>query len=162
LDELAAQGYRNNIDVHRALEMRYLGQNYELELALPGSRFTEQGTEQLWTLFHDTHQARFGFSTPGEIIEIVTYAVTAVARTAKPDFDKLAKGNGKVDAKEHRDVWFAEGKQQVPIYDRAGLRAGDTITGPALVEEAASVTVLDPGHQLTLHPHGHMMIDSKD
>ena len=71
LGELGAQGYRDNIEVHRALEMRYLGQNYELELALTGGQFTENGMAALWTLFHETHKARFGFSTPGEIIEIV-------------------------------------------------------------------------------------------
>ena len=159
LDELAGQGYRQNIDVHRALEMRYLGQNYELELALPGGRFSAEGTAALWTLFHDTHKARFGFSTPGEIIEIVNYLVTAVAVTAKPDFETLAKGNGKVPAGSERDVWFAGGKSRVPVYDRAKLRAGDTLMGPALIEEAASVTVLEAGHRLTVHAHGHMLIE---
>jgi N-methylhydantoinase A len=161
LDELCVQGYRDNIDVHRALEMRYLGQNYELELALPGGRFSEEGTVALWTLFHQTHKARFGFSTPGEIIEIVNYAVTAVARTSMLDFVTLAKGDGSPKAKEHREVWFTEGKQRVPVYDRATLCAGDTVPGPALIEEPASVTVLEAGHRLTLHPHGHLMIEAK-
>jgi N-methylhydantoinase A len=161
LDELSAQGYRDNIDVHRALEMRYLGQNYELELALPGDRFSEEGTPALWRLFHETHKARFGFSTPGEIIEIINYAVTAVARTSKLDFEPLAKGSGKPKAREHRDVWFTQGNERVPVYDRAALRAGDSLAGPALIEESASVTVLEAGHRLILHPHGHMMIDAK-
>jgi N-methylhydantoinase A len=160
LDELGAQGYRDNIEVHRALEMRYLGQNYELELPLPGGRFTENGMAALWTLFHETHKARFGFSTPGEIIEIVNYAVTAVTPTASLDFATLPKRGGKLEPKAHRAVRLGGAKERVPVYDRAMLRAGDAVFGPALVEEPASVTVLEAGHRLYVHPHGHLIIEA--
>jgi N-methylhydantoinase A len=160
LAELAAQGYRADIEVHRALEMRYLGQNYELELPLTLERFADETIEQLWTLFHETHKARFGFSTPGEIIEIVNFTVTAVARTAKPDLPQIPNGAGAPAPKERRKVWFIGGPETVPVYDRATLRAGQTVMGPALVEEAASVTVLEIGHRLRAHPHGHLLIDA--
>ena len=159
LAELAAQGYSQDIDVHRALEMRYLGQNYELELPLAIPRFADATIDQLWTLFHDTHKARFGFSTPGEIIEIVNFTVTAVARTAKLDLAEIPNGAGLPMPKEQRKVWFIGGPETVPVYDRAALRAGQTVTGPALVEEAASVTVLEAGHRLRAHRHGHLLID---
>ena len=161
LAELAAQGYRADIEVHRALEMRYLGQNYELELPLILERFADETIEQLWTLFHETHKARFGFSTPGEIIEIVNFTVTAVARTAKPDLPQLPNGAGEPAPKERRQVWFIGGAEVVSVYDRAALRAGQTVIGPALIEEAASVTVLEAGHRLQAHPHGHLLIDAR-
>jgi N-methylhydantoinase A len=158
LGELEAQGYTKDIEIHRALDMRYLGQNYELELPLVDERFSEAKIPALWRLFHDTHRARFGFSNPGEIIEIVNYTVTAVARTAKPELTGVPKGKGKPKPKEYRDVWFISGKRETPIYDRSSLLAGQSIVGPALVEEDTSVTVLDEGHRLTMHPHGHMLI----
>jgi N-methylhydantoinase A len=40
------------------------------------------------------------------------------------------------------------------------LRAGQTVQGPALIEEAASVTVLEAGHRLRAHAHGHLLIDA--
>jgi N-methylhydantoinase A len=160
LAELAAQGYRADIEVYRALEMRYLGQNYELELPLTLERFADETIEHLWTLFHETHKARFGFSTPGEIIEIVNFTVTAVARTAKPDLPQIPNGAGTPAPKEQRKVWFIGGPETVPVYDRATLRAGQTLAGPALIEEAASVTVLEAGHRLRAHSHGHLLIDA--
>ena len=48
----------------------------------------------------------------------------------------------------------------MPIYDRERLRAGDQITGPALIEEAASVTMVDAGHRLTVDAFGHLLIDT--
>jgi len=162
LDELKAQGYERNIDVHRALEMRYLGQNYELELPLTGQKFEESTIDRLWTLFHETHHARFGFSTPGEIIEIVNYVVTAIARTPKPALPELAAARGAITARETRRVWFLGGPRDVPVYDRRELLPGHAIEGPALVEEQASVTVLEAGHRLRIHRHGHMLIDSAE
>jgi N-methylhydantoinase A len=55
-------------------------------------------------------------------------------------------------------VVYASGALDTPIYARADLRAGDTILGPALVEEAASVTVLAPHHRLTVTPPGHLLV----
>ena len=162
LAELRAQGYEQDIEVHRALEMRYLGQNYELELPLTIERFAAATTAKLWTLFHETHNARFGFATPGEIIEIVNFAVTAVARTAKPELVEIGSGEGASAPKELRSVWFIGGPQTIPVFERAHLRAGQTVRGPALIEEEASVTVLEAGHRLRIHHHGHLLIDAME
>jgi N-methylhydantoinase A len=162
LAELRAQGYEQDIEVHRALEMRYLGQNYELELPLTIGRFEAATTAKLWTLFHETHKARFGFATPGEIIEIVNFAVTAVARTAKPELAEIGSGEGASEPKELRSVWFIGGPRTIPVFERADLRAGQTVRGPALIEEEASVTVLETGHRLGIHHHGHLLIDATE
>ncbi len=158
LAELKAQGYEQGIEVVRALEMRYLGQNYELELPLIAPRFEEAEIGNLWKLFHETHKARFGFNNPGDIIEIVNYTVTAVARTAKPEMTRIAKGSGAPAPTETRQVWFIGGPRDIPVFNRSDVLAGHVIRGPALIEEAASVTVLEAGHRLTLHDHGHMLI----
>jgi N-methylhydantoinase A len=159
LAELRAQGYDQDIEVHRALEMRYLGQNYELELPLTIGRFAAATTTKLWTLFHEAHQARFGFATPSEIIEIVNFMVTAMAQTVKPELAEISSGKGAPEPKEMRSVWFIGGPRTIPVFERANLRAGQTVEGPALIEEEASVTVLEAGHRLGIHRHGHLLID---
>ena len=88
--ELEAQGYTRDVKITRALEMRYLGQNYELELPVDFARFAAENTEELWRAFHDAHKTRFGFSIPGEIIEIVNYLATAVSLTPKPELRPIA------------------------------------------------------------------------
>ncbi|MBV9569145.1 MAG: hydantoinase/oxoprolinase family protein [Hyphomicrobiales bacterium] len=162
LAELRAQGYEEDIEVYRALEMRYLGQNYELELPLTIGPFAPGNTAKLWALFHEAHRARFGFATQGEIIEIVNFMVTAVARTAKPELVEIRGGYGASEPKEMRSVWFIGGPRTIPVYDRADLGAGETLNGPALIEEEASVTVLEAGHRLAIHRHGHLLIDAME
>lgn len=162
LAELKAQGYERDVEIYRALEMRYLGQNYELELPLTIERFEAETIERLWALFHEAHKARFGFSTPGEIIEIVNYTVTAVARTDKPELNEIGCSEGLPQEREGRAVWFNDGPQTVPVFARDDLRIGHVVKGPALIEEEASVTVLDTGHVLTMHRHGHMLIEATE
>ncbi|MFO1068388.1 MAG: hydantoinase/oxoprolinase family protein, partial [Geminicoccaceae bacterium] len=157
--ELAEQGYSAGLEIHRGLEMRYLGQNYELELPVSAEAL-DSGGEALWQAFHDAHQARFGFSIPGEIIEIVNYTVTAIARTPKPDLPRLPPAEGPPEPTARRSVVFVDGRAEVPIFQRGQLRAGHLVPGPALVEEPASVTVLNPGQQLRVDDWGNLLIES--
>ncbi len=153
---LAAQGYTSGIELQRMLEMRYLGQNYELELPFDADAFTEANTADLWEQFHAQHNARFGFAIPGERIETVNMKVALTAVGPKPDLTELPKGDGTAKPAGHRKVVFEGGDEQAGVYDRATLRAGDRIAGPALVEEPASVTLLRPGQTLTVGTFGTM------
>ena len=139
--------------------MRYLGQNYELELPVPFARFDPATARELWQRFHEAHEARFGFAIPGEIIEIVTYTVTAIAPTPKPEPVLIGTAGTPPEPKARRPVRFVDGVHDVPVYERATLRSGQTILGPALIEEDASVTVVESGHRLRPHPAGHLLID---
>lgn len=155
---LAAQGHRDGIAVQRMLEMRYLGQNYELELPFAAEAFTEDATADLWARFHAQHDARFGFAIPGERIEMVNMKVALTAEGSKPDLPELPAGTGRAKASGMRRVVFEEGEVQAQVFDRSLLRAGDAIAGPALVEEAASVTLVRPGQTLTVGGIGTMEI----
>ncbi len=158
--EVKQQGYTDNIEVFRSLEMRYLGQNYELELPVEFEAFTDESTAALWQQFHEAHNARFGFNIPREIIEIVNFSATVVSVTPKPEFVEIEAAKGDPEPVETRSVVFPDGRQETPIFRRDALRAGHRIAGPAVVEEAASVTVVNGGHELTVDRYGNLMIAS--
>jgi N-methylhydantoinase A len=157
--ELKSQGYDERIEIFRSLEMRYLGQNYELELPISFDTFTPEATEALWRQFHAAHLARFGFEIPGEVIEIVNFSATVVSVTPKPVFREIEPGRGAAMPVERRPVVFVDGRHEAPVFRRDALGAGQRIVGPAIVEEAASVTVLNPGHALTVDRFGNLTID---
>jgi N-methylhydantoinase A len=158
IDELKQQGYTDNLTVTRALEMRYFGQNYELELAVGDDVFAADGIGRLWQNFHELHQARFGFNIPNSIIEVVNFMVTAVSLTDKPVLPALAASAGEAAATGQRAVIFDDGSYETGIYRRDQLLAGQRIIGPALIEEAASVTVLRPDMQLEVDEMGNLLI----
>ena len=157
--DLEQQGYVDDVQVTRALEMRYLGQNYELELPIDFETFTAEITPTLWQAFHDSHKARFGFSIPGENIEIVNYLATAVSVTPKPEFRTIDPSNGAAPRqRERRSVGFVDGRFDVPIFRREDLKAGHRIDGPAVIEEPASVTVIGPGQDVRVGVFGQLHI----
>ncbi len=156
--ELTGQGYTDGIEVFRSIEARYLGQNHELELSFPGDDFTEATIADLWDRFHAEHEARFGFAIPGEVIETVNLKAVAVSATGRPDLPTLPKSEGPPRSSGRRKVRYKEGWLDAAVHDRAALRDGDAIEGPAVIEEAASVTILRPGDRLTVDAFGNMTI----
>ncbi|WP_232316726.1 hypothetical protein [Candidatus Burkholderia verschuerenii] len=159
--ELTSQGYRDNLVTECSLEMRYLGQNYELELPIEPAAFERAGAEDgLWEAFHAAHKSRFGFSTPGEVIEIVTFSATVLAITQHPTLPELAKSTDAPAPRSRRNVGFIEGTLDTPIFWRDDLLAGQSIAGPAVVEEAASITLVIPGQTLTVDAFGHLIIQA--
>jgi N-methylhydantoinase A len=155
---LKAQGYEREIRLACSFEARYFGQNHELEIPIGFDRFTPETTEQMWSDFHAIHLARFDFNIPGEKIETVTLKITAFATNEHPELPRLAKAKGPVKARARRPVIFATGQLDTPVYDRDELGAGHSISGPALVEEAASVTVLPPGQVLVVDDWGNLRL----
>ena len=158
--ELAEQGYTGNIVVQRALEMRYLGQNYELELPVGAEAFEDARLDDLWRGFHQTHKTRFGFNTPGEIIEIVNCTATAISHTEAPELERIAAAEEPAQAHARRAVRFPDGVHDTPVYRCDVLRAGHAFDGPAVIEETASATIVNPGQSLRVDDYGHLLIDA--
>ena len=158
LEDLARQGYRDDLTVQRAVEMRYFGQNYELEVPVAFDRFDDATTAATWQEFHDMHLARFGFNMPASVIEVVNFMTTAVSATAKPALPELPRADGSLAPRGHRFVVYDDGTHETPVFARADLRRGHRLTGPAVVEEAASVTVLQPGQTLKVDRFVNLLI----
>ena len=155
---LEEQGYTENIEILRSLEMRYLGQNHELDVPIDFDRFDESTLPGLWQAFHRAHRGRFNFDIPGEKIEMTSVKVTAVSVTDKPQLAEVGRAEGAPAPAATRRVLFEEGWQEAPVHDRAALREGHRFEGPALIEEPASVTVIRPGQPVRIDRYGNILI----
>lgn len=161
LGNLADQGYTDNLSLHKTLELRYLGQNYELEVPVNFETFTEETAAQAWAAFHETHKARFGFNIPREVIEVITFKCTATSGKETPVMPALEKSTGDPVATQSRQVIFEDGPLDAAVFDREALKKGDQLVGPALIEEPALVTVLKPGQSMTVDGYGNLIITAR-
>ena len=152
--ELRNQGFAGDLETQVALDMRYFGQNYELEIPMPPGGLG--AVDALWETFHSGHEARFGFAMRGSLIEIITFIVTVVGRTEKPVPPSVSRAESTPSAVDNRMVVFPNGTLETAIYDRTSLRAGHVLHGPALVEEAASVTVLSANQRCEVDGFGNL------
>jgi N-methylhydantoinase A len=79
----------------------------------------------------------------------------------KPPQERIRRGRSTPDKAAltgMRPVYLGGKYRATPTYLRAVLAAGNRITGPALIEEHASTTVLLPGDRLEVGAYGHLMI----
>ena len=100
---------------------------------------------------------------PNEKAEIVSLRGAIIGEMRKPAFEPIAKGAAKPEAgagRGSRPVYFAStGFVDTPTFDRAALKAGNRIEGPALIEEHASTTVVHPGDMLEVDAFGDLIIE---
>ncbi len=112
--------------------------------------------------FYREHERAYGYADDTEPTEAVALRLTAVGKIRQPRLRRLEQGSGDAgDAvKNERPVHFAECGGAVPckVYDRYGLKSGDRIAGPAIVEEVDSTVVLHPDYQAEVDLHGNILI----
>jgi N-methylhydantoinase A len=147
----------------RQVDMRYVGQGFELTLTLPESS-GELSPTQIATLkdqFHREHERAYGYAAPSEPTEFVNLRLTAVGRIAKPRLREIGEqGSRGAGEQGSRLVYFAEagGYVETEVYNRYQLEAGAVIAGPAVVEEFDSTTVVHPGYIATVDRYGNLML----
>ncbi|HEV2351848.1 MAG TPA: hydantoinase/oxoprolinase family protein [Terriglobia bacterium] len=129
------------------LACRYVGQAYEL--SVPFSRDFRRR-------FHSRHERAYGHAQPTQSMEIVSLQVRLTLPTPKPGSG--ARGNRSLHGIRQarvkiKPVWFDHHIYQTILYDREKLGPGMKITGPAIVVEYSSTTVIPPDFACTVDEH---------
>lgn len=139
-------------EVRPVLMLRFKGQGSEIAVPWAGS------TSATADAFATAHQTLYGFAlqTP---IELVTLQVEAIGHTARPDAEPLAPHQGDIAVLEHVPVHFATGLLDVPVVDRATLGAHAQLTGPFILAQLDTTTVVPPGWTASMHPTGALILD---
>jgi N-methylhydantoinase A/oxoprolinase/acetone carboxylase beta subunit len=145
----------------RTADARYVGQGYELTVPVPAGTLDAQALARVRASFDEIYAARYGYANPAEPVEIVTWKLSAVGATPHVSLPKAASRAGEHIRKAVRQAYFPEARGYVdcPIYDRYRLGAGMTLTGPAIVEERESTTVLPPGVTATVDEYANLVAE---
>jgi N-methylhydantoinase A len=148
------------VAVAHAVDMRYVGQEHPVTVALPARVLASGDREAVKKLFDAEHLRRYGTNAPSERAEVVSLRASVSGLMKKPPLERIARGRAP-SPRARRRVYFGEAEQalQTPVYLRDALRAGNRIEGPALVEEDASTTVLLPGDRLRVDDFGNLDIE---
>ncbi len=157
---------RDGIDlVHqsyvRQADIRYVGQSMEVRVNAPAGALGPESLDAFAEAFHAAHERTFGYAYRGEQkIEVVNFCLSGFGATERPELPKLPDSDADPEAarKETRPVFFAGDHRDTPVYDRSGLPAGTRIEGPAVIEEFGSTTVVFPGQNVTVDPHGVLIV----
>ena len=158
---IAASSVRpEEVHIARYADMRYVGQEHAVTVALPSELFAAQDRDGIKRAFDDIHLLRYGTSAPKEPADLVSLRVTVTGVVRKPPILANAEAAGaKAAPQRAKPVYFREtGFVETPVYARLALSAGAAIEGPALIEEHASTTVVAPGDRLVVDRFGNLDI----
>ena len=155
--ELEAEGFHGEPAVARSLSLRYAGQNYERDVPLPPGPLTEPALAGALAVFHDLHHETYGYSFPGEPVELIHANVVALGAGSRPVAPRLSPGPLPAPH-ARRPVIFAGVSRDTPVFRRDVLPGGAVLPGPCIVEEVDSTTLVPPGHELTVLGDGILRI----
>jgi N-methylhydantoinase A len=149
----------------RSADMRYHGQAYEVRVDVPAGVVDAATGQQAVEAFHLAHQRAYGYDYRGkQQVEFVNLRVTGLGLIDKPTLREIESGGPDATAahKGERAVYFeaAGAFEPCPLYDRAKLRAGNQITGPAIIEEYGSTTVVFPGQRVAVDRFGNLLLNT--
>jgi N-methylhydantoinase A len=162
LAEMATEGHDPAaVELRYRADMRYVGQSHELTI---GVAAPDSSTPQsLGDAFHEAHERRYGYRQPQAAVEIVTLRLTAVAPVMLPQLEKrpLAQPDAQAAIVGRKNVWFGERPLTTTLYDRERLRPGHRFSGPAVVFQYDTTTVIPPAWKAAVDGYGNLVLDNQ-
>jgi len=164
-EEFAAELRKRGIGSTRteyAVEARYAYQVWDLELALPQSRYRDEAdVKALAEAFDALHERIYTVSQPGQPIELLTWKARLVGdleATEKLLAPEAGVGEDGGEPRRRRAFFPETGWAEVEVHDGARLAPGASVAGPALVTEPSSTLVVYPGMSATVTDHDNYLL----
>ena len=156
---MAAQGTSHTDPTLLAsADMRYQGQSFEIDTALPLEAIESGNAQALCQAFHQEHARLYGHSDPQSPVQIVALRLVIVSETPKPALQRIEQATTALNPRAIVRVWMDDAWREVPLYQRSDLRAGHTFQGPAIVAQDDTTTCVLPGFSASVDEYGNLFL----
>ncbi|MEM0529667.1 hydantoinase/oxoprolinase family protein [Zongyangia sp. HA2173] len=147
-----------NATFHKAMDLRYVGQEFTINLPVDDASEQVFNKEIAKRNFHSLHERLYGHSAPGDPVEMVNLRLSVMAASNKVPASPA--GNEKVSPSPIREFpgVFDFREQTVKVYNRSDLNTQCSIHGPAVIVELTATTVVPPKWKLTVNEMGSMVM----
>jgi N-methylhydantoinase A len=154
---MKAEGFaRNRVRIERLLDLRYVGQGYELSVPAAGDFLAS---------FHRTHERRYGYADPSWRVELVNVRSRFIGRTpglpVRPRRE-VRRDAASVSIGRRASVFPSRGRPRsltTTLYDRARLVPGHRLAGPAVIFEYSATTVIPPGWEARMDRYENLILE---
>jgi len=149
---LKAEGFAGaKIRGERLLDMRYVGQAYELTVPESGD---------FLAAFHKAHERRYGYSDAARVVEVVNVRARLIGVTDQPELDRprAVKRSAGATVVETRRALFGGRAFPTRVYDRTKLTPGRRFNGPAIISEYSATTVVPPDWRGKVDSWGNLIL----
>ena len=146
------------------LDMRYVGQNFELAVPLSEgndlSVVTLDDSETLRREFFQIHEANYGYFNPEDPVEIINFRLTARGRIYPLiSFQHLSTNTISTKEPTVRDVMFNSDRPTTcSVYQREIMTPDESVRGPAVFEQLDATTIIYPDDIAEIDTEGNLLI----
>jgi N-methylhydantoinase A len=162
LDDVVAEGFARDAAVlHHQLDLRYVHQGYQLTVDVPSRELVDGDRPAIKAAFNALHRQVYGQSADGEDVEIVTFrlfAEIAVDRFAFPPLPARAAGSARSGTRPMFDVQH-RAYADAGVYERERLAPGETVDGPAVINQFDATTIVLAGQRARVDAYGTLLIE---
>jgi len=143
--------------------MRYEGQGWEIVVNLPEREFVDGDDAQIRSLFEDEYRRLFGRSLPGLDIEIMNWSVQASSPLARVKPVKRLTKSTQLETESRRSIFDAREQKYVEasVFERGAMQAGSEVSGPAIIIEDETTTIVTSGFRVTMQTDGCLLVQCK-
>jgi len=144
----------------RSVDMRYEGQGHYVEVPVPEGVLGSVARQTIIDSFHSLHKVKYGhqMEAPPETVNVRMRAIGKIKDIPvkkNPEVRKVSKSALKTPRKIYSKGAFAEWQ----IFDRSKLVSGNSVRGPAIVEEPHHITVVMPGQTMKVDRYRTLIIN---
>ncbi|MCO5970602.1 hydantoinase/oxoprolinase family protein [Actinoallomurus soli] len=144
--------------ITRTADMRYVGQGFEITVALPDGMLGPGHEDDIRQAFVETYRSVFGRTIRDGTPEFINWRMSA--RLSATEVGLAYQPSPTAAARGRRAVYFTGfGVLDVDVYDRYTLQPGTTFAGPVLFEERETSCAVGPDCTVTVDPHLNLVID---
>jgi N-methylhydantoinase A len=144
--------------------VRYYRQGFEFPIHVAPDQFKdEDGKGKFIADFKEIHEKNYGFNIESPI-EVVNLRVVGIGEVRKIELPKFKAGDasGESAIVEKHGAWFDGAQMETPIYDREKLKPNHRISGPAIITQKDSTTVVLPAHHGKVDEYLNILIRPND
>jgi N-methylhydantoinase A len=155
----AAEGKIGQVRLERYVDARFQGQEHSVKVPLGSGPLNAKTIAILRRRFEELHKQAYQF-TLSDPLEIVNCHLVKFANLPKPVLKTLAKPKtrSRPQPKGTRAVYLEDKKRTVSVFERSDIAVGTHLTGPAIIEEPTSTTLVNSGDRLEIDAYGNMLI----
>jgi N-methylhydantoinase A len=140
-------------------DLRYVGQAFQVEVPIDAAWLGDGTTDRLRSAFHDRHERLYAHADRAADVELIDLRATITGTTPKPTPKAVATGEGPATPAGRRPIHYRKQRHDAAVFQRRDLLAGQHLSGPAIVEQDDTTTLVPAGFRAQVDPLGNLVIE---
>ncbi|MBI11187.1 MAG: hydantoinase [Rhodospirillaceae bacterium] len=153
------QGFEGEAAMLYTADLRYRGQSFEIETVLQEEWIENGDLASIAKAFHKEHARVYDHADEEAAVQIINLRLVIVGAAPKPELRELPSIEEAPVSKGTIDVFYDSAKHQAALYDRATLRAGQTVVGPAVIQQDDCTTCILGGFTAEIDAYGNILLN---